>query len=126
MGILEKISEIEKEIARTQKNKGEGRPGGASAAGGGAAGAGGAGRDPKGADRGPTRGPSREPQHTEQASDPERRGRGSKPGLLAVGPGGLALCSFVGGSPGGDPPPSHRYSLASCPEPLGGVEAVRT
>lgn len=29
MGILEKISEIEKEIARTQKNKGEGRPGGA-------------------------------------------------------------------------------------------------
>lgn len=25
MGILEKISEIEKEIARTQKNKGEGR-----------------------------------------------------------------------------------------------------
>ena len=38
MGILEKISEIEKEIARTQKNKGEGRPRGASpatAAGGG-------------------------------------------------------------------------------------------
>lgn len=29
MGILEKISEIEKEIARTQKNKGEGQPGGA-------------------------------------------------------------------------------------------------
>lgn len=29
MGILEKISEIEKEIARTQKNKGEGRTGGA-------------------------------------------------------------------------------------------------
>lgn len=29
MGILEKISEIEKEIARTQKNKGEGRLGGA-------------------------------------------------------------------------------------------------
>lgn len=26
MGILEKISEIEKEIARTQKNKGEPRP----------------------------------------------------------------------------------------------------
>lgn len=30
MGILEKISEIEKEIARTQKNKGEGGIGGAS------------------------------------------------------------------------------------------------
>lgn len=30
MGILEKISEIEKEIARTQKNKGEGRIGGVS------------------------------------------------------------------------------------------------
>lgn len=29
MGILEKISEIEKEIARTQKNKGEGLPDGA-------------------------------------------------------------------------------------------------
>lgn len=29
MGILEKISEIEKEIARTQKNKGEGRSSGA-------------------------------------------------------------------------------------------------
>lgn len=28
MGILEKISEIEKEIARTQKNKGEGGIGG--------------------------------------------------------------------------------------------------
>lgn len=30
MGILEKISEIEKEIARTQKNKGEGGIGGIS------------------------------------------------------------------------------------------------
>lgn len=30
MGILEKISEIEKEIARTQKNKGKGRLGRAS------------------------------------------------------------------------------------------------
>lgn len=29
MGILEKISEIEKEIARTQKNKGESLPEGA-------------------------------------------------------------------------------------------------
>lgn len=34
MGILEKISEIEKEIARTQKNKGPGRRGGSGAVGG--------------------------------------------------------------------------------------------
>lgn len=60
MGILEKISEIEKEIARTQKNKGEAGPAGLLRSGR-RAGAVGAGRD-----QARTSGPSGAPQLSEQ------------------------------------------------------------
>lgn len=101
MGILEKISEIEKEIARTQKNKGEGRPCGAAPV----RAAGGCRRGREGS--GPDLGAEWSTSALGAASDLDRQGWGSNPGLPAAGPGELALCPLVAGGgegrPGGDP-----------------------
>lgn len=94
---LEKISEIEKEIARTQKNKVRPGPGGARQ------GVGGGVVEPLGPGRpGLTTGPNGEPQPG-AASDLDRQGRDSNPGLLAAGPGELALWPLWGPSRRVDP-----------------------
>lgn len=81
MGILEKISEIEKEIARTQKNKGEGRPCGASPL----REAGGSRRGREGS--GPDLGAEWSTSALGAASDLDRQGWGSNPVSWRLGLG---------------------------------------
>ncbi|KAJ8793697.1 hypothetical protein J1605_003508 [Eschrichtius robustus] len=126
MGILEKISEIEKEIARTQKNKGEGRPGGASAAGGRCCRSrrGGAGGIPRVRIRARPGGRVENP--SIRSKHPTRRGGVGVRSRVSWRAGVVDWRTAPLWGKVQEETPPHRYSLASFPEHLSGVEAVRT